>query len=124
MSTIHRQHRKQRTFFRLLAREQRRCFQSLHDRGELKVPDEPARPDEQDDWADEEDDDPGQQGCLRCGAPSWYVRTGYCSDECLGADAAEIEDEGRCGHCGRPGPYGEPCFRPLDGQLEECGQFI
>lgn len=33
-------------------------------------------------------------------------------------------EPGRCGGCGRYGTYGKACFRMLDGQMEECGQFV
>lgn len=42
-------------------------------------------------------------------------------------ESGTCSEPGRCGGCGRLGPYGKPCFRPCyeeHGQLEECGQFV
>lgn len=70
------------------------------------------------------DEDGNQQLCLGCGAPSFIIRTGYCSDECLQRDNEALDDLAICGGCGRYGKYGKSCFRMLDGELEECGQFV
>lgn len=80
-------------------------------------PDPSLRSNLWDDWGDFE-----QPECI-CGAPvsRW---ADCCSKECDERDRKLLASMGTCGGCGRYGEYGKPCFRPLDGVMEECGQFV
>jgi hypothetical protein len=77
---------------------------------------------------DDEPDDAYWPECINCGAPvpqpAGRRAPECCSPACYDAlDEAEAAT-GTCGGCGRYGRYGESCFRPLDGVMEECGQFV
>lgn len=51
-----------------------------------------------------------------------YWRTIYDNEESHAYGTCE--EPGRCGGCGRYGKFGTPCFRKLDGVMEECGEFV
>lgn len=77
-------------------------------------------------WSAERFDDP-EPRCgwcdQRCGC---YAVDIFCSTACW-EKWRQYEDEnptGWCPGCGRYGRYGSSCFRMLDGQMEECGQFV
>lgn len=61
--------------------------------------------------------------CLNCGRPV-FVGEEACSRECQERVDDAIDSLGTCGGCGRYGTYGKACFRMLDGQMQECGQFV